>query len=92
MEKALINIENDPTEKLVSVFDVLYPRQKEISAAFERFITYNEDPRNFDCVRKEIAESWLRSRDYGVDKDFDPLYKKVEPFTLKKIMKKKTVY
>lgn len=91
MSKTLLNIQNDPTEKLISVFNDLYPKQKEISEAFERFIIYNEDPKNFECVRKEIAESWLRSRYYGVAHNINPFYKKMEPSKLKEILRENRI-
>lgn len=87
MTKALRTIDKDPIENLASVFDVMYPKREEINRAFKRFITHNEDPRQFDYVRDEVAESWLRSRNCGVTMDRDLLKKKVKPSTLKRILK-----
>lgn len=79
--------EEDPIENLISVFDTMYPVKDEINQAFNRFITHNEDPRQFSFVRSEVAESWIRSRSYGVTTDPDLLNRKVKPSTLKRVMR-----
>jgi transcriptional regulator with PAS, ATPase and Fis domain len=33
----------------------------------EQFLHHNEDPRNATCLRKYVAESWFRSKKYGID-------------------------
>ena len=39
---------------------------QEIIELKENFIRRNEDPRKSNLIRKEIAESWVRSRQLGV--------------------------
>lgn len=33
----------------------------------EQFLHHNEDPRKATCLRRYVAESWFRSRKYGID-------------------------
>lgn len=39
----------------------------EIRKCWEDFVVRGKDPRRMAVVRPEIAESWIRSKDYGVD-------------------------
>jgi hypothetical protein len=57
MRKAIRTINADPIKNLVTAFEVMYHKREEINQAFNKFIVQNEDPRLFDCVRNEIAES-----------------------------------
>jgi transcriptional regulator of acetoin/glycerol metabolism len=50
-------------------------------------VAYNENPRQSPYVRHEIAESWIRSRSYGISMDIDPATKKVKSSTLKHVLK-----
>ncbi|MGI1659784.1 MAG: sigma-54 interaction domain-containing protein [Desulfitobacterium sp.] len=76
-----------PIENLTSVLDSMYPIREQIERALERFILYNEDPRECGCVREEIAESWIRSRSYGITQDIELSTKKIKPSTWKRVLK-----
>lgn len=39
----------------------------EIRKCWEDFVVRGKDPRRMDVVRPEIAESWVRSKDYGIN-------------------------
>lgn len=38
-----------------------------IKESKERFLRYGDDPHNSPCMYPEIADSWIRSKKYGVD-------------------------
>ncbi len=80
-------LDNNPIEELTSVLDSMYPLQEQIDLALKRFIADGDDPRGLPCVRKPIAESWIRSHNYGVAMDIDPATKKVNATTLKHVLR-----
>lgn len=79
--------ERDPIENLTSIFNRIYPLQDQIEHAWKRLVFGEKDSLQFDCVRQEIAESWLRSMDGEVPYDRDPLINKTNPAALRGILK-----
>ncbi|PRR74220.1 sigma-54-dependent Fis family transcriptional regulator [Neomoorella humiferrea] len=53
--------------------DLFQRRWQEIRQCKQRFIYYNEDPRNFPCLTPVVADSWLRSYKFKID----PFAKKI---------------
>ncbi|CDX04472.1 transcriptional regulator with PAS, ATPase and Fis domain [Desulfitobacterium sp. LBE] len=80
-------IDENQIETLTSVLDSMYPVREKIARTLDRFLAYNEDPRECNFVREEIAESWIRSRSYGITQDIDLSSKRVKPSTWKRVLK-----
>ena len=74
-------------ENLTSVLDSMYPMRGQIECALNRFLAYDEDPRECGFVRDEIAMSWIRSRNYGITQDIDLSTKRVKPSTWRRVLK-----
>ncbi|MGG0717235.1 sigma 54-interacting transcriptional regulator [Robertmurraya massiliosenegalensis] len=87
MKKAIPTTEEYTIDSLIAVFDKMYPMREKISQAFNQFISNDENPYQFDFIRKDIAESWLRSRSYGLPIDIKLQNRKINPSTLKHILK-----
>lgn len=54
----------------------------------KQFLHHDEDPRNMTCLRSYIAESWLRSKRYGIDPYSKTLGKKLTTAELELIKAK----
>ena len=61
---------------------------KDILEYHRDFIKNNTDPRQYAHLRPEIAESWIRSKEYGID-PYNPgkTSKKLEPSQFKAVLK-----
>jgi transcriptional regulator with PAS, ATPase and Fis domain len=81
------NIDDNQIENLTSALNLTYPSREQIGLSLERFIAYNENPTQLHCIRNQIAESWIRSRNYGITMDIDLSTKKVKSSTLKHVMR-----
>ena len=47
--------------------DTFVARWQEVIECKRRFLLHDEDPRRSFCMIPEVAESWIRSRNFGVD-------------------------
>lgn len=61
----------------------------EIQRCWEDFIFRGKDPREMSSLRPEIAESWIRSRDYGVDPFAEKLGRNLDPESSQVLLRKK---
>lgn len=77
----------DPIERLVSVFKTIQPLENEIFLAWRKLVYENEHPGLFNCVRQEIADSWLRSINSDIPFDKNLSDNKVSPAMFKTILK-----
>lgn len=61
----------------------------EIQRCWEDFIFRSKDPREMSSLRPEIAESWIRSRDYGVDPFAERLGRSLDPESFQLLLRNK---
>lgn len=59
----------------------------QIVQAKRRFIENNEDPRNNPYITPEVAESWIRSREYGIDPYHEKEHMVPEPKQIRALLK-----
>lgn len=65
-------------------------RWQEIELCKERFLNYGIDPRNSPCMYPEVADSWIRSKSYGVDPFQKKLGKNLNPRELRALIRDKS--
>ncbi|UWG97957.1 sigma 54-interacting transcriptional regulator [Dehalobacter sp. DCM] len=58
----------------------------QIVLAKKRFIENDEDPRNNAYIAPEVAESWIRSRAYGIDPHHEKEHKTPEPKEIRALL------
>lgn len=79
-----MNISDD---KLIINHEITPEILDHIAQAKRRFIENNEDPRKSPYLRAEIAESWIRSRDYGIDPYLDKKHETADAKNIQALLK-----
>lgn len=85
-----VEVDGINSEQMENITDVLclpFDEWKQINRSLERFIRFGEDPKRVPNIRQTIVDSWIRSREFGIEPTVDISAKKIEPSLFNKILK-----